>query len=186
MLKISLLALSLLVFPVAYVVDIQQPQKVVEWQPDYSHLSPKAQKEVDCLANNIYFESAYEPKSGQKAVAFVTLNRVKSEQFPDSICEVVKQKTRNNAKTVCQFSWYCLAKPKSLFYRRHLEKTNNELYYEIRDLAIFVYANYGRIYDPSLGSLYYHADYVRPKWRHSFVKMATIGKHIFYRSEEKI
>ena len=29
---------------------------------DFSDLTPSAKKEVECLADNIYFESAYEPK----------------------------------------------------------------------------------------------------------------------------
>jgi spore germination cell wall hydrolase CwlJ-like protein len=51
-------------------------------------------KEIRCLAKNIYFEARNEPTLGQIAVAFVTLNRVDSNQFPDTICTVVEQKTQ--------------------------------------------------------------------------------------------
>ena len=44
-----------------------------------------------CLAQNIYFEAGNQPFSGKLAVANVVLNRVESSQFPDTICEVVKQ-----------------------------------------------------------------------------------------------
>ena len=33
--------------------------------------------------------------------------------------------------------------------------------------------------DPSLGALYYHADYVNPKWGKP--KVGQIGRHIFYK-----
>ena len=69
----------------------------------FDQLIPKAQKQVMCLAENIFYESAHEPLDGQVAVAFVTLNRVKSKSYPNNICSVVKQKNPRG----CQFSWYC-------------------------------------------------------------------------------
>ena len=47
--------------------------------------------EVNCLALNIYHEARNQPFMGKLAVGFVTLNRVKSDNFPNTICEVVKQ-----------------------------------------------------------------------------------------------
>lgn len=60
-------------------------------------LADKLKTEIGCLAANLYFEARGEPLKGQLAVAKVTLNRVKSKQYPDSICAVVFQKH--------QFSW---------------------------------------------------------------------------------
>ena len=48
-------------------------------------------EELYCLAKNIYFESRNQPKLGQIAVAQVTMNRVNSPKFPDSVCGVVQQ-----------------------------------------------------------------------------------------------
>lgn len=42
-----------------------------------------------CLALNVYHEARSENYDGQMAVAQVTLNRVASEKYPDSICDVV-------------------------------------------------------------------------------------------------
>ncbi len=53
--------------------------------------------EVFCLAQNIYFEASVEHRVGKSAVAHVTLNRVDSPRYPDSVCEVVWQDR--------QFSW---------------------------------------------------------------------------------
>ena len=48
-------------------------------------------EELYCLANNIYFESRNQPKLGRIAVGQVTMNRVNSKRFPNTVCEVVKQ-----------------------------------------------------------------------------------------------
>ena len=43
------------------------------------------QKQLDCLARNIYHEAGYEPFEGKVAVAQVTINRSKSDKFPSDI-----------------------------------------------------------------------------------------------------
>jgi|TARA_R100000541_G_scaffold21904_3_gene31862 spore germination cell wall hydrolase CwlJ-like protein len=139
----------------------------------FDQLIPKAQKQVMCLAENIFYESAHEPLDGQVAVAFVTLNRVKSKSYPNNICSVVKQKNPRG----CQFSWYCEGKQPMEWLTRH----NETMYNTIVKLAINVYANHDSLEDPSKGSLFYHANYVKPKWRRDMIKVAVIGKHIFYR-----
>ena len=53
--------------------------------------------EVGCLALNIYHEARDESHDGQVAVAAVTLNRMQSASYPDTICGVVWQPH--------QFSW---------------------------------------------------------------------------------
>ena len=47
--------------------------------------------QLECMAKNIYFEAAIESTAGKLAVAQVTLNRVNSTRFPNTICGVVKQ-----------------------------------------------------------------------------------------------
>ena len=141
----------------------------------FSDLTPSAKKEVECLADNIYFESGYEPKDGKIAVALVTMNRVK-KGFDDSVCGVVRQKIRET----CQFSWWCDAKAKmtSLSKDRNLSYRQKEVYNEIQDIAVYVYMNYDTMTDKTKGALYYHADYVNPQWK--LKKTVTIGRHIFY------
>jgi len=146
-----------------------------------SMLNPFAQKQVECLADNIFFESAYEPEKGKIAVAFVTLNRVNSQIFPDNICDVVKQRTQH----VCQFSWYCESGPRSLSYTKDLTNAQKVLYNEIYELAMHVYANHEKMKDPTKGALFYHADYVNPRWP-NMIKTAVIGRHIFYNRKDLI
>jgi hypothetical protein len=61
-------------------------------------------KELDCLTRNIYWEAASEPFEGKVGVAQVTLNRMESGKFANSVCGVVYQKNVFYEKVVCQFS----------------------------------------------------------------------------------
>ena len=49
-------------------------------------------KELKCLANNIYYEAGGENFEGKVAVAQVTINRTQDENFPNDVCGVVYQK----------------------------------------------------------------------------------------------
>jgi spore germination cell wall hydrolase CwlJ-like protein len=129
------------------------------------------QKQLDCLARNIYHEAGYEPFEGKVAVAQVTINRAESGQFPSDICQVVYQKNVVYEKVLCQFSWYCdsasLKKP-----------MNGPVYSEAMEVAKKVLLEGFRI-DGVKGALYYHADYINPKWNRE--KVTKIGHHIFYK-----
>lgn len=140
----------------------------------FHSLTAPVKKQIECLAENIYFEAAHEPNDGKVAVAMVTLNRLASGNYADSVCDVVYQRTKYQEKTVCQFSWTCQAKEMG----NRLTIRHTPLYNEIRDLSVRVYMNYGRIEDVTKGATYYHADYVSPGW--NLPKSTKIGRHIFY------
>ena len=128
-------------------------------------------KQLDCLAKNIYHEAKGEPFEGKVAVAQVTINRATSGQFPSDICKVVYQKNVVYEKVLCQFSWYCdqatVAKPK-----------NTAAYKECQIVARQVLLEEFRL--PSLNkALYFHATHINPGWKKE--KVATIGNHVFYK-----
>lgn len=133
------------------------------------------QKQIECLADNIYHESKGESHKGQVAVAFVTLNRTEDEDFPEDVCGVVKQKTQKK----CQFSWYCTSSKKKESRKPLNVKLSDSNYEEIKRLAEFVYYNKESISDPTKGALYFHAKYVNVKAKGKR-KKAIIGRHIFY------
>lgn len=143
-------------------------------------LTSDAQREVKCLADNIFYEAGYEPHDGKVAVAMVTLNRVKSTHYEDSICGVVKEKI----KGTCQFSWWCQDRERNAAITHSLSARQQEVYNDILGIALHVYMNYGRIEDPTKGALFYHADYVRPGWKNLNVT-TKIGRHIFYVKGDK-
>jgi spore germination cell wall hydrolase CwlJ-like protein len=146
----------------------------------YHTLSKPIQKQVDCLAENIYFEAGHEDREGKVAVAMVTLNRLASGNYAPDVCGVVKQKTANNGTTVCQFSWVCT----SLFTTKRLTIAHTSLYNEIRDIAVYVLMNYDSMHDVTKGATFYHADYVNPNW--GLPKTTKIGRHIFYKNKRDL
>lgn len=143
--------------------------------PDYHKLSSSDKKQIECLAENIYFESKSEPREGQVAVAMVTMNRLNAGEFGNSVCGVVQQKT----KSTCQFSWWC---DKKLQQQAINNKYDEETYLKVREVATLVYVNYDSMKDNTKGSLYYHADYVNPKWK-GLTQTTKIGRHIFYKPQ---
>ena len=127
-------------------------------------------RQLECLTRNIYWEAASEPFEGKVAVAQVTLNRMNSGKFPDSVCGVVHQKNVFYEKVVCQFSWYCENNYK-------VKAIHKPMWRESEEVAKKVLLEGFRL--PSLhNALYYHADYVNPGWKHP--KIEKIGRHIFY------
>ena len=154
-----------------YVRQVGISQLDLEDQIASSHTSRpgKLREELTCLAQNIYFEARSEPTAGKLAVAYVVMNRVASQYFPDTVCGVV-QEGSDEVLHKCQFSWYCDGKADVV--------QDQDAWKEAEALASKVY--WGRAEDPSGGALWYHADYVKPVWRKAFAKGPTIGHHIFY------
>ncbi len=129
------------------------------------------ERQLACLARNIYFEAGNEPFEGKVAVAQVTINRAQARGFPDDICQVIYQKNVIYQRVVCQFSWYCDRESASRIMHR-------EVYTESMEVAKKVLLEGFRL--PSLTqALYYHADYVNPGWKKE--RITKIGRHIFYK-----
>jgi hypothetical protein len=128
-----------------------------------------ADRALDCLTAAIYYEARSEPVDGQRAVAQVVLNRVRSPAFPNSVCGVVYQ--GSNRSTGCQFTFTCDG---SLLMRRQPAAW-------ARSRAIAQAALAGDVYEPIGSATFYHADYVSPWWAPSLTRVAQIGAHIFYR-----
>jgi spore germination cell wall hydrolase CwlJ-like protein len=122
-----------------------------------------------CLAQAIYFEARSEPVAGWEAVADVVINRALSQKYPGSICGVVFQGQYRRHK--CQFSFACDGlsdRPKHrVLWRKALRMAGNKL--------VTVRAG-----PATARATHYHADYVDPYWNRSMVKLAKIGRHIFY------
>jgi spore germination cell wall hydrolase CwlJ-like protein len=128
------------------------------------------EKELVCLARNIYFEAAKEPFEGKVAVAQVVMNRVEDGNFPKNICGVVYQKNKVYEKVICQFSWYCESPSK-------LKVRSEQSYGESYEVAKKVLLEGFRL-SVLDNALYYHADYVNPRWK--LKRITKIGAHIFY------
>lgn len=151
--------------PEVYVIENVQIAQI-PLTLNYENLSSDDKRQVSCLAENMYHEAKNQGHYGMKAVALVTMNRVTSGMFPDDVCAVVLQKNKN----ICQFSWVC---------QNVILKKDSEEYSRALVLAVRVYINYEQLGDITQGALFFHADYVDPKW--NYVKTVVIGNHIFYK-----
>ena len=129
------------------------------------------EKQLDCMAMNIYREAGHEPFEGKVAVAQVTMNRVKDGRFGDDVCGVIYKKSVIMDKVVCQFSWACDSAAKT-------RPVNNAAYQESYAVAKKVLLE-GFKLDVLRSALYYHANYVNPQW--PLEKIGQIGNHIFYK-----
>lgn len=130
-----------------------------------------------CMALNIYHEARSESLAGQFAVADVVLNRMKSKDYPDTVCGVVKEARMWDGYPVrnkCQFSWYCDGKPD--------KPTEKDAWYRSLDVAQdIMYDNKFR--GITEGATHYHTHYVNPRWNRNMKLIGTIGDHIFYLEE---
>ena len=120
------------------------------------------QHDLNCLTKNIYYEAGVESTVGKFAVAHVTVNRLKTGYWGNSICAVVYAKK--------QFSW-TLAKK--------LPKPDSQLWAESEDIARKVLA--GHRVRGLTRSLFYHAIYIQdPHWADTRHEAGQIGNHVFY------
>lgn len=123
-----------------------------------------------CMQQNVFFEARNQSEAGQEAVAWVTLNRVRSPKYPNTICEVVWQNK--------QFSWTHDGKA-DLPSDNVIEQASWKRAGEVAKRVIRL-NNLGL--KGSVGdSIMYHADYVNPYWADSYEMVTKIDKHIFYR-----
>ena len=126
-------------------------------------------RDVRCMADNIYMEAGVESVEGKLAVAIVTLNRVNSSKFKDSICGVVYSKS--------QFSW-TLNTPQNQNNYKH---KNWKLYQESIEIAKRVIIEKYTIPSLNKSVMWYHADYIgTPIWAKRMKHVTKIGRHHFY------
>ena len=115
--------------------------------------------DLSCMALNVYHEARNQGDEGMLMVMSVTKNRVASDAYPDSICDVVYQPY--------QFSWVyenpslAMAKFDEIFdfVVRHIDDA------DIAD-----------------GSLWYHNHHiVHPAWADKLQVVAVVNDHTFYK-----
>jgi hypothetical protein len=126
---------------------------------------------LNCLTNNVYHEARGEPIDGQYAVAEVTMNRVASKHYPNTVCEVVHQANFDviRKRNVSAFSW------------TELDLTapvDRKIWNRAWQIAEEVFDD--RAHHRVEGALFYHSKYIRPRWSRRKRHIAKIGRHIFY------
>jgi N-acetylmuramoyl-L-alanine amidase len=115
-----------------------------------------SESDLKLMANAVYGESRGEPYEGQVAVAAVILNRVKSENFPNTISGVIMQPGAFTAVA------------------------DGQIYLTPNETAARAVQDAINGWDPSTGAEYYFNPVTATsKWIWSREQIKTIGKHIF-------
>jgi spore germination cell wall hydrolase CwlJ-like protein len=140
-------------------------------------------KQLQCLAENIYYEAGKESTEGKAAVARVVMNRV-HHGFASTPCKVIYQTTAVKQTNeddesffvkMCQFSWVCEGKgnpnKRDPRYQSSLQVAYNVLAYDAYKEVL-----------PNT-ALFFHNTSVKPNWPHNVIKQ--IGNHIFYSKTRK-
>lgn len=118
-----------------------------------------------CLSLNIYNEARSESIRGQRAVAEVTLRRVKDPRWANTVCGVVY--------SPYQFSWTL----KNFAVNDEIAMKASE-----RIAADVYYKNYPQV--TTCADHYYNPDFADPRWADDMKVEAVIGNHIFLCSEK--
>lgn len=129
--------------------------------------------DLDCMADNIYYEAGNQSYVGKLAVGHVVLNRAARRGYPSTICGVVYDGANNARTTACQFSWTCAP-------RNSVDKSSNTWRESLRVAKALLDKSQEHV-DITEGAAWYHADYVSPPWSKRLRKVATIDNHIFYK-----
>ncbi|MDD9883088.1 MAG: cell wall hydrolase [Gammaproteobacteria bacterium] len=121
------------------------------------------QRDLVCLAMNIYHEGRGESARGQAAIAAVTMNRLRSPRYPNSVCQVVWQRK--------QFSW-------TLLHSRHHVIDDAQAWRRAMNIAQ-LFLGGARLALVSEATHYHTVD-VQPFWSKNIPALVMIGKHVFY------
>lgn len=145
-----------------------QPPVVSEPVNNVIQLKPVNKVDLQCLAENIYFEAGRESMAGKVAVAHVTLNRLHRSGYPKTICGVINHKIGDT----CMFSWKCAPQPR-IDYQSKSWKDSHKVAYDLlsKDRKDMI--------DITEGATHFHNQTVRPDWK--MKRVARIGEHTFYR-----
>ena len=158
-------------------------------------------KDVDCLARNIYYEAGSESEEGKVAVGMVTINRAQDPRYPQNVCGVVRQKTIATVpqrtttvktvkadllsppkqvvetqttwvqKAICQFSWTCARVP--------APKADDPRWIASQEVAeTIARGGYPDLQAKYSQAMHFHAVYINPGWK--LKRVARTGNHIFY------
>jgi spore germination cell wall hydrolase CwlJ-like protein len=126
-------------------------------------------RDLDCLADAVYYEARGETPAGQAAVAQVVLNRVRHPAFPKSVCAVVFQGAQGGSG--CQFSFACDGS-----MNRSREPT---AWRRSREVAAHALSGFVM---PGVGNAtHFHVAGLDPGWGPRLLRVAQIGLHVFYR-----
>ncbi len=148
-------------FPNLY-ADLKKPE--INYKQNFSG----DKKQLNCLAEAIYFEARGEGDTGGQAVGEVVLNRASASADPSDLCKITYQQY----KGICQFSYAC--------DEERQIKTSSESWSRSQKIASDLLNNKVRRMVTD-NALFFHATHVKPGWASKMTRTASIGSHLFYK-----
>lgn len=147
-------------------VDIDQQQSVSEESTEgFTNNHLLSEQERHCLALTMTKEAEGEGYIGMKMVADVVMNRVESREFPNTICGVMKQRSKRG----CMFSFWC--EPNNDVIR------NKKVYDEIYPLtASIIRGDYQRM----TNTLHYKVCNFNSRFFNTLTRVERYKNHCFY------
>ena len=130
------------------------------------------EKEVTCLAKNIFFEARGTDENEKIRVINVTTNRTKSRQFHGSYCHVIYDHA--------QFSWTLdLIRHNVAHFIKHT--IENQAWEDARKMARYELAH--GYQDTTGGALFYHTHDVNPEWASDGTEKLVMASnyHMYYK-----
>lgn len=118
----------------------------------------ESERDLDCLATAVWFESRGEQLEGQLAVAQAVVNRARAGKWGKGVCGVIRAPRQFN------FSPERVQRGSATFTTA---------------LAVARIAMLGLWHDVAEGAHSFHAARLQPGWR--LKRVARVGNHIFYR-----
>lgn len=141
------------------------------------------EENIHALALNMYYEARDQEHDGMLLVGEVTMNRVFSRHFPDTICGVVYQGRKdgngNMIRHQCQFSWYCDGKSD--------RPTEEDSWREAQEIATSLVN--GDISKLGTDATHYlNPDKVSrmPRWTRVYTQVGMYGDHVFYAMGDRL
>ena len=118
------------------------------------------------LTQNIYWEGRNQSNIGQLMIGIVTLERLNSKRWGNTVKKVVTAKN--------QFSWF--------FDGKSDIPKNKKAWKEAKEIALLTYIVMGAL--DTKGFMYYHNININPYWTKNMKKEITVEDHVFYRSSK--
>ena len=136
--------------------------------------------EAACMQYNVYHEGRGLGRNEQLLIGLTTLERVKSKDYPNTVCGVVWQ---HNNKGTAQFSWTKDGKSDRIHDRKAWDRLT-----PIVDILMIAKNNPDVILLPAdmeeneiVGMMWYHAQYVNPRWAKNLTLVASKNGHKYYK-----
>lgn len=137
-------------------------------------LSNTPPEDAECMLKTIYYESRGESLSGQILVGIVVDKRLRSENYPDTICDVVNE-ARKPGLFNCQFTAWCDG----------LKEDPRDFNAIMNAALASILASWSSVMMPNL--THFHSSRVSPTWidwdRLEFY--TQVDRHLFYLEHKK-